>query len=580
MKRAARGAASVLVVAGCFGAVPAAAQLVVPASDVLPALPQSGFGVANPLNPPSPVGPTGLATALAGPSLRLPHPGTGIAPLQQNDPTAPAILIRPFVGLTETLTDNARQTPQRTADLETQIAPGLSVSADTPRLQGVLGGSFEYDKYAIATDQDRHFINLYGNGTAIVLPDTLFADAQASISQASQLGGVGFAPVSQLPSASQSQIYSLNASPYLRKSYDGLIDGELRYRYSLVHSGNPATTLIVSPGLPAATNLADSMSHEGTLTVATGRDFQRLQSRLTLDASELESGAPIANTRLTAYDDVQYRIIDAIAALGRIGYEDINYPSTPGASTVGPAWQIGSRVDFGPDGDYAVLRYGKQERIYGLSGALRLQITPSMVVTASASRGLSSEQEDIANTLSSSSLEPSGALVDQLGLPTALVNPEFSLANGVFREKTYRLGVTETIDVNTFSLFASYDQRSTLATTLGVPPPPASKAISVNFGWTRDIRPGLSASFSVGYGTVSNLNVATASNPTNVTTIGNTSTANGALAVNYVFNETLTGSVAYTAVYQTGAPTVTGGNTITTGNILTNRLSFILSKTF
>ena len=230
-----------------------------------------------------------LIQAPPAPSTRLGAPGAGVTTLQQYDPNAPAYLIRPTLTVSETLTDNARQTTvNRTADFVTQFAPGLSVSADTPRLQGVLNASFEYDKFAFASDQDRRFATLYGSSFVTAIPDMLFVDLKSSISQASQLGAAGFSSISQLPKASLVPIITASASPYLRRSYYGLVDSELRYRYSTTSTGGGVigSALATSPSLQNTTALADATTNEGTLTIATGRDFNRLISKLTIDASK------------------------------------------------------------------------------------------------------------------------------------------------------------------------------------------------------------------------------------------------------------------------------------------------------
>src|SRR5205814_115605 len=138
--------------------------------------------------------------------------------------------------------------------------------------------------------------------------------------------------------------------------------------------------LAISPSLRNTTAFADATSNEGTLTIATGRDFNRLLSRLTIDASQTESSSVAANSRVTGYDDLEYRIAPGIAALGRIGYENIHYAAAPAATTVGVAWQVGGRLNFGSDTDYVSFRYGKQEGSYGFSGAAHYQITPATLL--------------------------------------------------------------------------------------------------------------------------------------------------------------------------------------------------------
>src|SRR5205823_14029081 len=150
--------------------------------------------------------------------------------------------------------------------------------------------------------------------------------------------------------------------------------------------------------------LSDTTVNQGTLTLATGRDFQRFLSRVTADASQTDTNSSARNTRLTIYDDLQYRIRPNISALGRIGFEDINYPAVPSGSFTGVAWQIGGRLDFRADTDYAILRYGKQEGIYGYSSSVRYQITPATVVTAAVSQGIESQQQLIQSNLTDSRL--------------------------------------------------------------------------------------------------------------------------------------------------------------------------------
>jgi uncharacterized protein (PEP-CTERM system associated) len=569
------------------GALPAAAQVegTAPSTgsmpDSLPSLPPSGYGVGGALSPANAVNPD-LVQALPAPSTRLGAPGAGVAALQQADPRAPAYLIRPRITVSETLTDNARQTPfNRTADFVTEVSPGLSISADTPRLQGVLTGSLDYTKFAFATDQDRHTLSLYNRNFITAIPDLLFVDVKGNVSQASQLSGVGFASVSQLPKASLTPIITASASPYLRKSYYGLIDSELRYRYSTTSSGGGliGSALAISPTLRNQTAFGDTTTNEGTLTIATGRDFERLLSRLTIDAQKSESTSVAANSRVTAYDDLEYRFAPSVAAIGRLGYENIHYALAPAATTVGIAWQFGGRLNFGSDTDYATFRYGKQQGIYGFSGEAHYQITPATVLTAEASQGLGSQQDQISNTLNNSSLDlAGGAIVDQYGLPTAFVNPAFGIQNDVSRSKSYRINVTSTIGVNHLSLFGTYDRRSSLTSSA-----PPSTSVGVHASLAREIRPDLTGNLSAGFSTVKNATVttvSTAANPSTSTLIPSTNTITANLSLNYLFNETLTGSVAYSLIYQTGGPSISNANVVTVGNILTNRLVFALNKTF
>lgn len=580
-------AISIVFVGAVLPILPTAAQnatSTLGGPDVLPPLPESGFGVPSVGVPPNAVSTVLPSTLGQTPSLRLPSPGAGITPLQQNEPSAPAILIQPQVTIGAALTDNARQTINRTSDLEGRLAPGLSISADTPRLQGVFQGQFEYDKYAITSDQDQLFANVFANGLVTAVPDHLFIDVNSAVFEASRSGAIGFAPVTQaVPKSQLTQTYATSLSPYLRESYKGLVDTELRYRLSTTNFSGNTGTLVTTPGLPAIPAISDSISNEGTLTVATGRDFERLLSKLTLDASKLDAGAAFGNSQVTGYDDVEYRITPTIAALGRVGYENIHYASTStltSASAVGVLWQVGGRVELGPN--YAALQYGKQEGIYGFSGSLRYEITPTTVLTASASQGLSSTQQDIQNALVGASFDPYGRIVDQYNLPTAFVNPEFALENAIFRSRQYRAGVTTSIGPNRFFLFGFYDRRVSLGTGSGSSAP--STSVGANFSWSRDIHPDLNGSISFGFANVSNTTFFSAPTfpvvsllGTTTTFVRNGNTMNASLGLNYLFNDTLRGSVTYNFLYETGVAT---SNSSTIGDVVVNRLEVALTKSF
>ncbi len=373
-------------------------------------------------------------------------------------------------------------------------------------------------------------------------------------------------------------MYGNSASPYIRESYGGLLDAELRYRVTSTIYGGDTTALQppVSPMLvPTTTTLSNSLTNDGTLTLATGRDFTRLLSRLTIDTQQTTAapGSVIPNSQVSAYDDVEYRITSTVSALGRFGYENIRYPFAPAATATGVLWQVGGRLALGPGEQYLTLRYGEEQGIYGVTGSLRYEITPATVLTAAAIQGVGSEQEQFADTLAQSSLDTYGQLVDQYNLPTAFFNPEFGLQNNVFRYYLYRARLMTTVGPNRFYLFSVYNRQNSLAfAQLPI------TSIAANLGWSREIRPDLTADAEVGYANVTNQTVPTTPTSTTVTTIPHQNTATVSLSLNYLFNKTLSGAVVYTLLYETNPSSF--GNTVNTGNVVTNRLLFMLTKHF
>src|SRR5207244_7214385 len=126
---------------------------------------------------------------------------------------------------------------------------------------------------------------------------------------------------------------------------------------------------------------------------ATGHDFEVLLSRFTGDASEHSSASTAQNTQVSAFDDVEYRFTRTIAALGRAGYQNLRYPFSPAATFAGATWLAGGRIGtLGPDQPaFLSLQYGKQQGVYGFTGAAQVSITPTMLLTASLLQGITSQ---------------------------------------------------------------------------------------------------------------------------------------------------------------------------------------------
>ncbi len=543
------------------------------APDILPPAPSGPFGLPNPLTPPNalPYGITLPQPQQPPYSLGLPIPGAGISTLQQYNPNAPAVLIQPYATVGERFTDNALYTSSnRTAAAETLLTPGVSISADTPRLKGVLSGSAEGDLYTPTSELDQIFANLYAGGTGVIVPDRLFVDANSVITQASPLAGLGFVNPTLLPRTQQTQVYANTLSPYLRESIDGLVDTELRYRFGATDYGGN-TTAAAPTLLPGSNQLANGVLNEGTFTAATGQNFERGLSRLTVDASNFNTNSSGRNSQFSSYDDLEYRFTPSLSALGRIGYQNLQYPFAPAATFAGLTWLAGGRVGLnGYNKGFLSLEYGRQQGVYGFTGAASFNVTPTLTVNANLVQGISTPSEYLQSSLSTSTLNPYGSIVDQYSnLPTAFYNPGLGLTNGVYRQHLFNLGVNDAIGVNTYSLYGFYN------TETGLTPPinATTKSIGANFTWARDIRPDLNGSASLGYVNTADLVTVNSAVP-----ISNISTWTANLGFNYLLTRNLTGSVYYTFSYQPngGAVVSSGGS----GSVVVNSLEFLLTKAF
>src|SRR5436190_6158817 len=92
----------------------------------------------------------------------------------------------------ELVTDNVLLTPtNRRADFITTISPGISITGESPRLQGTLDYSPTIQQYALTPGQSFIGQNLYANGSATIVPDLFFFDARGSLSLQPSTVGLG-----------------------------------------------------------------------------------------------------------------------------------------------------------------------------------------------------------------------------------------------------------------------------------------------------------------------------------------------------------------------------------------------------
>jgi hypothetical protein len=420
------------------------------------------------------------------------------------------------------------------------------------------------------------FGNLYGNAHATAYPDLLFVDAQSLITQSTTLPGFGFQNLSTLPRNQQTQQFINTISPYLLKSFGPVADTLLRYTFSSWNYGGN-TTVTTSPLVPGLNNLASTTLNEGTFVAVTGEDFQKVVARFTADAAELNSSSVSQSTQVSAFSDFQYNFTPMIAALGRAGYQNQRYPLSPAATFAGATWLAGGRLGtVGPDQPaYVALQYGRQQGAYGFTGSSQVNITPSMVFSASLVQGVSSQGQLFASNLATSTLSPSGAIVNQsTGLPTSFSSPGLGLSNNVFRQHLFNAGLTDSLPPNYYSLFTFYTEQQSLSTNTSTP----TKSLGLNLVYTRDIRPDLSGYASVGFvNSVNSPTVVPGTTTVNFSQTTNFNTVNANLGLNYLLARALTASIIYSFSYQTTGTVVAGGRN---GDVFANQLQLLLSKTF
>ncbi|HTW11102.1 MAG TPA: TIGR03016 family PEP-CTERM system-associated outer membrane protein, partial [Solirubrobacteraceae bacterium] len=382
-------------------------------------------------------------------------PGTGTSageaagPANTTTPAAaaartPAWTYIPAVSIDESFTDNVFSTAtQRQSDLITTLAPSLFITGESPKLQGVFNYSPEAVEYAVNSSQDQIQQNLFTNGTLTAVPNLLFFDGSASISNQSRTGGRGFDNAAQIPTSQATQTIVYTGSPYLRFHLGDDGDAELRYAFSqTVFNGNtgPVTNTLTGQNLGSISN---STQHAATFTYNTGDAFSRLQFSFLSSYIQFIAGNGALDSRhATDTVNATYAVTNVLSALFGGGYEKLTYPQQSQDNFSGPNWDIGAR--YQPREDRQItLTYGAVEGQDTFTGSMLYAVTGDATLSASYSQQNSTQQQQLLQNLAGATQTVPGITINPTtGLPQSITNPNLALQNSVFRAQNFQAGLT------------------------------------------------------------------------------------------------------------------------------------------
>ena len=442
-----------------------------------------GAGAIGGANPPAALPPSRLTIE----NPLLPPIVPGAVPIQAGNETAPAWLVTPSIEVLTGYDDNPRLTPSHAPDSVSELIPGLIVSADTPHLQGVLTSSFEYLKYARATDVDMITATGSAYGLATIAPDHLYIDGRGSIFQVSPTGNVGFANPTLGTAVAPETLLTTSVTPVWRESFGDLVATDLRYNYSSV---SPVASLSST----SSSTLAAAEQNQGALTVAFGKGGGTLSSRLVLSAADVNSQSLAASTETRAITELQYRFNPEVAVIARGGYENLRFGNAS-LAFVGPIATLGTRLDLTPTSAINV-RYGREDGFWGLNGSASQALTPRTVLLLSYQHSLGSEQGQIISNLNASALDPYGNIIDvETALPLSFANPELALSQtGVYRIQQATAAVEHEFETDSLRLYGFYLKQSALSAGTF-----STLSRGAEIAWFRTMTPRLRGALSLGY---------------------------------------------------------------------------------
>jgi uncharacterized protein (PEP-CTERM system associated) len=355
------------------------------------------------------------------------------------------IKVTPSVTVQETWTDNVNQASSNQARSEfiTEIAPGLSVVENTPRVK--FSGSYQFHEYLYS---DKNASNLHNNSSdlhstlnARVIDDLLFLDATAARS----LQAVSaFGPqVTGNPynAANSTEISTWRVSPYVVQRIGTSANLIARY------TKDSTQTNVLGYG--------NTQGDEATVTL-TSAGNQRIGWSLSYDRQLLNDRFAGDSTTVMALAGLSWRVRPGFSLTSSVGYDDNDYHAL-GGRTRGRNWSVG--FAYIPS-DRTSLTMSVGRRYFGNSRALaalhRSRHTvwnlsyDEQVTTTRAQYMLPATVDTTSlldNLFKSSIADPElrrqavDAYIAATGLPPSLVNNINFLSNRYFLQKQFLASV-------------------------------------------------------------------------------------------------------------------------------------------
>ena len=480
-------------------------------------------------------------------------------PLQ---PAARAWTVSPSLGLGEEYTDNvfglgggglvgaAGGSRRGGSDLVTLVQPGLSMAGSTTRLQGSLSYTPVVEVFARHPDYTQVDQNFGGQVLAALVPGILFVDLRGFGTVVSNGLGAGTGTVATTQGGA-TQTVDLAVSPYALRRFGHWGTGEIgasleRTTESGVDGtgGRPATA---SPFNLSGDQRVTTTS--GHVAFQTGEAFARFSgTALGYVTSYDGTGVLDDASRDTATLTGGYAVTHRITALATIGYEHIRYGGTAPLLIDDEIWNLGMRVTPGPGSSIAI-GYGHHDGLDVLNVDAAVQPTMRTRLFLRYSEGLTTQSEQLQNTLATSDFDQLGDPVDHTtGAPLLATSGLFGAQNSLYRSSTLSATATlvEERDVFTAGVVAS---RNTVVSYSGLPDALGSnKGLYASLGWQRNLSPTLELSAFAQYGVLDNASPhggAANAAQRDAALAGHQTVVTGTAALGKALSETLSGQLRY-----------------------------------
>jgi uncharacterized protein (PEP-CTERM system associated) len=336
-------------------------------------------------------------------ACRSAWPGIAMAMLLLAHPAAADIEITPNATVQALATDNLRKSatdPEGDAIL--QSVAGIQITGETQRLRFLGTGSLLYTAFAENSSLNRLSGNMLSNAQVTVIPDFLYVDGNAQISD--EFLDIADQSATGLPNGgAQNRIFNYSLGSYIKTEILDVADAMLRGQYSAVQT-DPLD------GTSSLVSLGDSLAFQASFLITNGERSRmavwQLSGNLSKEERENDETFESANSQAS----LKLRVTPRVHVVGRVGYEQISGSTIDDIN--GEIWGAGLVYEIGDDSRLTV-EWGRQFGRESWSGELDVKMSQSLALRGAYSERLESQQARLGRTL--------GDLFDQ---SNSLPNPQ------------------------------------------------------------------------------------------------------------------------------------------------------------
>jgi uncharacterized protein (PEP-CTERM system associated) len=372
-----------------------------------------------------------LCAERAGASVFLGLAAAGaVAQSAESTGASRSVYVIPTLSATLTATDNVNlSATDKQSALILGVTPGIQIGGQSGRVKGF----FNYALTASVSNNDSEASSFYNNLAARVsaeaVPDRLFIDADASVSQ-QYIDPFGTqSPNNSLNNDNRTEVSSVNVAPYIKGQIAGQVDYLGRAFYGYTSSGTSAAS--------------DSAFWGGLLQFDSTTRWSRLSWGLDLSYREVTFNPGISNFDQLNILSLNYAITPELQVSLRGNVETSNLVTIERETTTG----IGGGLRWNPSPRTRLfLEYDR--RAFGSSHLYSFDYrTPRTVWSVSSSRSLSTGQRNTNGSPGTvfdllfaqfASIEPDAAKRTQLVnsfLQANSIDPKLTLSTGFLPEQ-------------------------------------------------------------------------------------------------------------------------------------------------